>query len=124
MRKIGMVLLAAALLAGCGVPRQAGRIAAQQAALLGTVAPDDAAVRAALLAQTDAWDSMAAMVQEHQPLGITAGPDFIALVEQTATLARRQRDLIQQGADDPALNRQTLEQLRKLWGDVQRYLGD
>jgi hypothetical protein len=119
-----MVVLVAVLLAGCGVPREAGRVAGREAALLGSVASDDDTVRQALVGQADAWDSMAAMVQRHEAFGVTVGADFVALVEQTADLARRQRELIEQGKDDPAANRQALEQMRKLWADVQRYLGE
>ena len=99
-------------------------MARREAALLGSVAADDAAVRAALVGQVDAWDALADMVRRHDAFGVSVGADFVALVDQTAALAQRQSDLIAQGKDDPAANRQALEQMRKLWGDVQRYLGE
>lgn len=110
-------------MAGCGVPREAGATAGRQAAALAAVPGDEAAVRTALLAQADAWNALSNTVRQKAAFGVTVGTDFVGLVDQTAALARRQRTLIQQGADDPAADRQALEEMRKLWVDVQRYLG-
>jgi hypothetical protein len=124
MRTLWVAMALWALLAaGCGVPREAARLAAQEEAWLGAAA-DDAAVRAALAGQAEAWEAMADLAQRREIFGTAVDAEFIDLVKQTAALARRQRDLIAAGQDDPALNRQTLQQLRQLWADTRRYLGE
>jgi hypothetical protein len=112
------------VLASCGVPREAWSLAGREEAVLGAVAEDDAAVRGALVAQADAWDAMADLVQRQDAFGTPVNGDFIGLVRQTAALARRQRELIERGEDDAGLNRQTLAQLRRIWSDARRYLGE
>jgi len=112
------------VLAGCGVPRETGPAALRQAAALETVGTDDAAVRSALLAQSDAWNSLSNTVRKQVPMGVSVDPDFVSLVDQAAALGRRQRELIEHGTDDPAQNRALLETLKKLWRDVARYLGE
>ena len=112
------------LVMGCGAPREAGTLARQEVALLAATPADDAAVRDALSAQAEAWSSLATLVQRHDGFGTAVGADFIDVVQRTAALACRQRELIVQGRDDPALNRQNLEHLRELWADAARYLGD
>ena len=91
--------------AGCGVPREAGPAAGRQAAALAALSDDDAAIRTALLAQADAWNTLSNTVRQKAAFGVTVGSDFVGLVDQTAALARRQRTLIQQGVDDPAADR-------------------
>ena len=119
----GIWIVALALISGCGVPRAAGPLAAQGVATLTTMPADDAGVREALIHQADAWTQLAVLVRSREFGGI-GGVDqsFIALVEQTAALARRQRDLIDAGQDDPTLNRAALEKLRALWADAAKYL--
>jgi hypothetical protein len=122
-RRMGAVLaVVAATLAGCGVPRDAGRLAATQATV-STMPADDAGVRAALLEQDAAWQSLAGMLKKRELGGIT-GVDgrFSELVGRATAFAARQRELIDQGRDDPAQNRATLESFRALWQQTSRYL--
>ncbi len=118
------VVLAAVALSGCGVPREAGGLARREAAVRGAAAADDAAVRAALAGQAEAWEALAGMARRREVLGVAVGADFVALVDQAAALARRQGELIAAGEDEAALNREALERMRKLWGEVERYLGN
>jgi hypothetical protein len=126
MRYLHVVLMGvwAILIMGCGAPREAGVLARQEAALLAAAPADDAAVRSALAAQADAWETMAALVQRRDVFGTPVDAAFIELVQRTAVLACRQRDLIAHGQDDPALNRQNLERLQRLWSGAARYLGN
>jgi hypothetical protein len=123
-RRAGAVLVAALAMAGtgCGVPREAGRLAAAESQALVTPA-DDAAVRQAMLQQETAWRSLADLAARREFGGIT-GVDgrFVELVHRAAALAARQRVLIEQGADDPSQNRATLEAFRALWEQTDRYL--
>ena len=124
MLKVTAAMIAATCLCACGAPRAAGQLAQRQSAALSAVPPgDDAAVRVALLAQAEAWKALSTMTREQVPLGVTIDSDFAALVRQTAQLAQRQRELIQQGADDPVQNRAALVTLQKLWADAAKYLG-
>jgi hypothetical protein len=118
---VAMVLWAV-VTGGCGVPREAGRLAAAESQAL--VAPiDDAAVRQALVQQEAAWRSLADLAQQRKLGGITrVDARFTELVNRAAALAARQRTLIEQGADDPADNRATLEAFRALWTQTSRYL--
>jgi hypothetical protein len=111
-------------LEGCGAPPEAAKLARQEAVLLAAAAPDDAAVRDALTAQADAWNSLATLVQRRDLFGTPVDAAFVEIVAQTAALASRQRDLIAQGRDDPALNRACLDHLRRLWTGAARYLGN
>src|SRR5579884_972026 len=97
-------------LAGCGVPREAGMLAAQNASVATTMPAGDDAVRAQLAAQADAWGNLSGLMHKNVFGGIT-GVDarFVELVDETAAIAKRQRDLISQGKDDPAFDRQALE---------------
>jgi hypothetical protein len=116
-------LLLALLFAACGVPRDAARLAAAGAALPAPAAEDDAATRAALADQADAWTRFAARLRDREPGGLLGvDPRFVDLAVQTAALARRQRDLIAASQDDPALNRQSLARLRTLWQTANAYL--
>lgn len=113
-----------ALLAACGIPREAGHLAARHAA---EPLPADAeGVRAALAAQGDAWTRLGGLLLQNEFGGIRAGTEvhtqFTAIVVQTAALARRQRELIERGEDDPDQNRAVLERLRALWKSANAYL--
>jgi hypothetical protein len=118
---VAMVLWAV-VTGGCGVPREAARLAAAESQAL-TVPADDAAVRQALLQQESAWRSLANLARQRKLGGIT-GVDarFTELVDRAAALAARQRALIEQSADDPAANHATLEAFRTLWAQTSRYL--
>ena len=111
------------LLTSCGVPREAGRIAAS-AALESTQLPaDDAAIRQSLTRQADRWTHLAALLQQQEFGGITGvNPKFTNLVSQTAALARRQRDLIAQNQDNPQNNRAALTRFHSLWQSANQYL--
>jgi hypothetical protein len=110
-------------LGACGVPRQAGVLAAQCAAVATTAPADDTAVRQQLAAQDAAWANLAQLLQQQQFGGITGvDPQFIQLVDQTAALAKRQHDLITQNQDDPAFDRQALQRFNDLWQSANRYL--
>jgi hypothetical protein len=130
MRRMGAILVAVVLMGwgGCGVPKEAGQLAGREEALLeqsgNEVQQDDAAVRATLVSQADAWGTMAALMRRRVAFGTAVRSDFVSLVDQAAALARRQRELIEQGKDEAAANRAALEEMRKMWGDVRRYLGE
>src|SRR5579875_252048 len=122
-RASGWWALVLAALAGCsGVPRAAGTLARSEAAAI-VVPAGDAEVRAALLQQADAWQQLSGFLGQRESGGIT-GVDarFVELVNRAAALAARQRALIEQGVDDPAQNRATLESFRALWQQSNRYL--
>ena len=119
-----MFLAAAAMLAGCGVPREAARLAATEAgAVPATLPAQDADVRAALLAQDAAWQSLASLVTQREFGGIS-GVDsrFTELVQRAAAFSARQKALIAAGQDDPAQDRAALESFRALWQQTNRYL--
>jgi hypothetical protein len=121
-RTLTLLLLAASLEA-CGVPREAGRVAAVNATALEQLPADDQAVRGALVAQADAWTHLAALLLDRELGGIQGvDPEFTRLIVQTAALARRQRDLINQQEDDPPHNREALGKLRNLWHSADAYL--
>jgi hypothetical protein len=112
------------LLPGCGIPREAAQLAASHVAA--PLPADDAGVRAALRAQADDWTHLGGLLLRSGFGGIRAGAQvnakFTTLVLQTAALARRQRDLIDHGQDDPQQNRAILERLRSLWASADAYL--
>ncbi len=118
---VGVVL---AGLAGCGVPREAGALAAQEVSLLAAAGDDDAAVKAALTGQTEAWNSLSGLLSRRELGGAAVTADFAALVEQAAALARRQKALMDAGQDDPADDRRALQAMEKMWQDVRTYLGE
>jgi hypothetical protein len=124
IRRVGVAIVVAVSLAGtgCGVPRDAARLAAAESQALVTPA-DDAAIRQALLQQDAAWQSLADLTARREFGGI-GGVDgrFVELVHRAADLAARQRALIEQGADDPSQNRAALDAFRALWGQTNRYL--
>jgi hypothetical protein len=124
MKRIRVIMAAAGamLLAACGVPREAGTLAAQEAAAA-TAPADDAAVRQRLQQEAAAWSTLGGLLQKRELGGIT-GVDagFVQLVQQTAALAKRQNDLITQGHDDAAMNRESLEHFNQLWQGADRYL--
>ena len=116
-------LLAAAALVGCGVPRAAGDLAAAEASRA-AMADDDPAVRDELRHQAAAWESLAALVRRPELGGIWFVDDaYIDLVERAAAIARRQRDLADRGADDPAKTQRVAEKLRRLWPKAAAGLG-
>jgi Membrane bound FAD containing D-sorbitol dehydrogenase len=117
-------LLALAALSACGIPRQAAQLAAQQQSLLAATPDDDAAIRAALANQPDAWISLSNLLTQRQLGGIAVNADFSALVEQAAALAQRQKTLIDAAQDDPVDNRRALQAMQKMWGDVKTYMGE
>jgi hypothetical protein len=120
--RVAMAAVGAMVLAACGVPREAGQLAAQEAAAA-TVPGDDAAVRQRLQAEADTWGTLSGLLQKRELGGIT-GVDagFVQLVQQTAALAKRQNDLIGQHQDDAAMNRESLEHFNRLWQGADRYL--
>ena len=122
MRKV-MGLVVVMLLAGCGVPKSAATFAVRQEGLVAAVGEDDASIRAALAGQADAWRSMREFMQMRALGGTAVKADFAALVEQAAALAKREKELIDAGQDNPAANRRALQAMRKMWGDVKTYLG-
>jgi hypothetical protein len=118
-----LAIVIGAIVAGCGVPRQAGVLAAQGAATATTLPADDAGVRQQLANQDAAWATLEQLLQQREFGGITnVDPGFVQLVDQTAALAKRQHDLIDQNQDDPAMNRQSLQQFNDLWQSANRYL--
>lgn len=118
------VLMMTTLLAACGIPRDAARLAAASAA--DPFPADDDAIRESLRVQGDAWTRLSALLLEREIGGIHAGgaanSKFTALVLQTAALARRQADLIERHEDTPAENRAILERLQALWRSADAYL--
>jgi len=123
MVAIGAAIAIGICVAGCGVPRQAGVLAAQGAGTATTMPADDAGVRQQLASQDAAWSSLAQLLQQREFGGITnVDPGFVQLVNQTAALAKRQHDLINQNQDDPAMNRQSLQRFDDLWQSANRYL--
>jgi hypothetical protein len=118
------VLVLSTLLAACGIPRDAGTLAA--AAAIDPLPADDDAIRQSLLTQADAWTRLSALLLETQIGGIHAGSAmnsrFTALVLQTAALARRQAELIERNEDTPEENRAILERFQALWRSADAYL--
>ncbi len=111
------------LLVACGVPREAGTLAAATAAANTTIPATDDAVRQQLISQDAAWSNLAALLQRHEFGGITGvDQNFIHLVRETAAIAKRQHDLIDQQKDDPAFNRQSLDRFNHLWQSTTQYL--
>jgi hypothetical protein len=114
-------LLILALLTGCGVPREAATFSAQHATA--SLPVDDALIRATLTHEAADWTHLAALLLEREAGGITdVDRKFTALVTRTAALARRQRDLIAAGQDNPDANRAALLQLHQLWQTADAYL--
>ena len=110
------------VLAACGVPREAGRLAAQESAAA-TMPGEDAAVRQQLQQEAEAWSTLSALLQKQELGGITAvDAGFVQLVNQAAAVAKRQNDLISQHQDDATLNRDTLQHFNHLWQGADRYL--
>lgn len=115
------ILIVAAAVSGCGLPREAGTLAAAQAAA--TLPADDVGVRAALAAQAAAWSRMAMLSGQREFGGIAAtDPRFGQLCGQAAALAARDALLIQQGQDSVAEDRAALDAFRALWQQTNRYL--
>ena len=121
MAKGLQVLVMVMVLAGCGVGPEAARLAQREAALT-AVPADDAQVRAALIAQADAWGALAVMLEHRHVGGMPVGSDFRVLVGDVALLARRQRALIESGEDDPEINRELLARLGRMWRSAADYL--
>jgi hypothetical protein len=117
------LLLALCLLSACGVPPAALDFARTQNARALATPNDDASVRAALASQADAWQQFAAALRQRTFGGLTP-PDapYLALVDRTAAIAARQRTLQQLQRDDPALNRQLLNQFAQRWQQAATYL--
>src|SRR5690348_17044213 len=114
--RVAVGVLVLAMLARCGAPVAAGAFAAREAAV--DVPADDAGVRARLLGEEAAWRSLAGLVQQRTPGGVHVDAQFVELVKQAGALAKRQRELIERGEDDPAMNRQSLERFGKLWASA------
>ncbi|HUO07167.1 MAG TPA: hypothetical protein VM008_02460 [Phycisphaerae bacterium] len=115
-------LLVAATLVACGVPREAGSIAAQHAAAA-TMPADDAAVEQRLQQEAAAWAALSQLLKKQEFGGIT-GVDagFVQLIDQTAALAKRDGDIVANGQDNAALNRQSLQRFNDLWHQADQYL--
>jgi hypothetical protein len=109
-------------LSGCGVGPEAGQLAKREAAVLAQTAVDDESVRQALVFQADGWNTLALQLQHKQIGGVPIGADFVELVLEVGQLARRQRALLQANEDDPAKNREVLEEMERLWGHAAEYL--
>ena len=125
--RVWAMVLAAVTLAGCGVPKEAGRFAGQEIALLAATPADgmdDDAVRQALISQVDAWDEMVGLLDRREFLGTPVGEDFTALVHEAAALARREKVLMEDHEDVPELNREVLAHMQAMWGKVKAYLGE
>jgi hypothetical protein len=120
--RVAMAMVGAMVLAACGVPREAGQLAAQESAAA-TMPADDAGVRQRLQEEADAWGTLSGLLRKREFGGIT-GVDagFVQLVQQTAALAKRQNDLITQHQDDAAANRESLQHFNDLWQGTDRYL--
>jgi hypothetical protein len=120
---MGLVFGVAGVLAACGVPKEAGLVAAQGAAASATMPADDGSVREELKSQAAMWGELSALLKKREFGGIM-GVDstFSTLVDQTAALAQRQQDLISQNQDDAAHDRQTLQDLHTLWQSANKYL--
>lgn len=125
MRKVHtivMIGLAAALVAGCGVPRESVAVARQQAQAI-VAAEDAAAVRAALRGQAGEWERFATLLRKREPGGVRmVDPRLADLADRAAAAARRQAALIEAGQDDPAANAQILAEFRRLWAEAHAYL--
>lgn len=121
MRLLAVVMGGLAL-AACGVPREAGRLAAVEAAAA-TMPADDAAVRQRLQEEAAAWGNLSALLQKRE-LGGISGVDagFVQVVNEAAALAKRQSDLMSQGQDDAATNRESLQHFHHLWQGADKYL--
>jgi hypothetical protein len=121
----GLAVAAVVLLvAGCGVPREAGRLATAEVGVLAVLPAEDDAVRRMLAGQPAAWEQLAGLLDRQELGGTAVGEDFRALVCEAAALARRQKELLDAGEDEAALNRAALAKMRAMWGDVARYLGE
>ena len=116
-------LLACTLLAACGVPQATLDDARTQTFLALQPPGDDAAVRVALANQADAWTNLSQGLRQ-RTFGGHLPPDaqFLALIDRTATIARRQRELISLHQDDPALNRQLYSAFAARWREMNEYL--
>ena len=119
----GLAVLGAGFLAACGVPKEAGMVAAQGAAASTTMPAEDADVRAELKSQAAMWAQLSALLKKREFGGIMeVDSTFGNLVDQTAALAQRQEDLITQNQDDAAHDRQALAELHQLWQSANGYL--
>jgi hypothetical protein len=119
---LAAVLFATLTLAACGVPREAGTLAAEQAAAA-TMPMDDAAVRQQLQQEAVAWETLSQLLRKQEFGGITGvDPTFVQLVDQSAALAKRDGDIVTSGQDDTALNRASLQHFNNLWHEADQYL--
>ena len=116
------VVMGVLLLVGCGVPRETLMLARVEAAIGTHADANDAQIREKLVAQEQAWKTLAALMLKREFNGIVVDEQFVELVQQVAALAKRQRQLIERQEDDTDLNRQTLERFERLWRDAERYL--
>jgi hypothetical protein len=110
----------AVALLGCGVPREAGAIAAAEAAV--GVPGTDAAIRTQLAAEDGQWTQLAQVLQQREFGGISVDAAFVNLVHQTAALAKRQHELIDQNLDNAGANRQAMQSFQQLWQSTSKYL--
>ncbi len=82
---LGVGLVMAGALAACGVPKEAGLIAAQGAAASATMPADDAGVREELKGQAAMWEQLSGLLKKREFGGIMGvDSDFGHLVDQTA----------------------------------------
>ncbi len=120
MRTIFLAAVMAMMLTGCGAPRQAATLAAAEAAM--AVPTTDADIRTQLAAQDAQWAQLAQLLQQREFGGISVDSTFINLVNQTATLAKRQHDLITQNLDNAQANRQAMQSFQQLWQSTSKTL--
>src|SRR5436190_1415242 len=109
-----VVVAGLGILAGCGVPREAGRLAAAESGVLAQVPADDAGVRRELAGQVAAWERLVGLLDQREFGGVAVGEDFVALVREAAALAGGQKELMDGEEDEAALNRGAREEG---WGD-------
>jgi hypothetical protein len=108
------------MLMGCGVSREAGALATAEAAV--GVPGTDAAIRMQLVAEDAQWAQLAQLLQQREFGGISVDAAFVNLVSQTAALAKRQHELIDQNLDTADTNRQALQSFQQLWQSTSKYL--
>lgn len=111
------------LLTACGVPQEALSEAQRQAWVLQQPPSSDAEVQKALLDQAAAWEHFEQKLQERQWGGIrTPEADFLQLVQRNHAIAQRTAVLINNHQDNPATNRQMLQEFAQRWQQSASYL--
>jgi len=124
-RKVITLMVCCAALAACGVPREAGYLAKAEALRSVPVAAlSDEQVRLELQHEAVRWGELRGMLRRKELGGIAlVPPQFEDEVARVSALAARQQRMVEEQTDDPALNRQALEAMRRLWREAAVVLG-